>query len=1008
MKLIKQAKLFFQEGSSDKVYEVDLCYVGGDRYVVDFRYGRRGATLKSGSKTGAPVSLPQAEKVFNELVTSKLKEGYQYTGGAPAPTATATPGGASSFAKAVLTRLSKAKDRNQWPLKRAIWRAGELKLKEAVPLLLPLLTSGRDWMQDYCVLWAFGSIGDPSVTATVRQYADSTSYQPKVKRIAKYALLLLADEATKSQVIEGLTRSIPPQLASLLTSDSSAQLSGALRNYLAPNDPERYIVLERLYMINSEATRPALLEYLQEAPLVQNSFRPLRHLFKAAELRRDAEVFGLLAARFERGKAAARSYYQQNRSPFQKSTRDYLRRRQWHTLKHLGHLGDPDYVNLAVGSLLQYQDSDAHPPISDNAKGYQAEWEKFARYYAFNHILYGGGDRYQTPAQGSRDKIIPWFYRYPNNTEPTNRQESFPAVWDKRPEGLVHLLMESKCHPVHKFAARALQSHNKLCEQLDDETLIQLVSKPYEVTAQLAFRIIWTRIKPISPDLPLLAAIADSNYQQGRVAAQQLISQNAMLFLNESDFLAALCTSKHQDTRAFANKFFKSTTITGEAEEKIVTKLLAFALSTQQPEVAIIKSLSATLRECFAKKLQSLGREIVLDLLQHSSAEVQELGGNILLLQDRTDDEGELIHALLRSDFEVMRGIGIKLLGQLPDAVLLQQEGLLVSLCAHTLLHVRNMSRPIIKRLVAASPALAKRLAARFIELLQSKEPPSVHDHLISLLMDELSAVVPTLSGELALQLTRAKSVPTQEFGGYLLSTFPAWGDELDTKDIAKLASHELRIVREACFAIFTHIIPRLKKSQEELSYASKLLEATWQDSRELGFTLFEETFTQDELTPQILVGICDSPRNDVRAFGQKMITKYFEDAHGEEYLLKLSEHPSSDLQTFATNYLEQFAKDNPERLRGLSHYFTVILSRVNKGRLAKQRVMQFLAQEALKSEPNAIFVTEILNRASATVAIQDRARAIEVMLQLKRAYPNLPVLLSVQKPQEKTAQQAR
>jgi hypothetical protein len=271
-------------------------------------------------------------------------------------------------------------------------------------------------------------------------------------------------------------------------------------------------------------------------------------------------------------------------------------------------------------------------------------------------------------------------------------------------------------------------------------------------------------------------------------------------------------------------------------------------------------------------------------------------------------------------------------------------------------------------------------------------------------LMDEFSSVIPTLSGELALRLTRAKSVPVQEFGGYLLSTYTAWGDELDTKDIAKLASHELRIVREACFAIFQHVIPRLRKSQEELGYACKLLEATWQDSRELGFRLFEQTFTQEELTPQILVSICDSPRQDVRAFGQKMITQYFQEAHGEEYLLKLSEHPSSDLQSFATNYLEQFAKDNVERLQGLSHYFLCILSRVNKGRIAKQRVMQLLAQEGQKSEQAAQFVVEILNRVSATISIQDKARSIETMLALKKKFPMLPTLLQIQKTKEGAA----
>lgn len=49
MELIRRTTLVYQAGSSEKVYEVDLCRTGQDRYLVNFRYGRRGATLNEGS-----------------------------------------------------------------------------------------------------------------------------------------------------------------------------------------------------------------------------------------------------------------------------------------------------------------------------------------------------------------------------------------------------------------------------------------------------------------------------------------------------------------------------------------------------------------------------------------------------------------------------------------------------------------------------------------------------------------------------------------------------------------------------------------------------------------------------------------------------------------------------------------------------------------------------------------------------------------------------------------------
>ena len=77
MKLIRQTVLVYREGSSDKVYEVDLCEVGAEAFVVNFRYGRRGSRLKEGVKTVSPVPRAEAEKVFQDLVGSKTRKGYR-------------------------------------------------------------------------------------------------------------------------------------------------------------------------------------------------------------------------------------------------------------------------------------------------------------------------------------------------------------------------------------------------------------------------------------------------------------------------------------------------------------------------------------------------------------------------------------------------------------------------------------------------------------------------------------------------------------------------------------------------------------------------------------------------------------------------------------------------------------------------------------------------------------------------------------------------------------------
>lgn len=115
MRLIKTISLEFREGKSDKVYEIDLCEVGPDRFVVNFRFGRRGAKLQSGSKTAVPVARDKAERIYDEVVGEKVGKGYHEPGAAPASAAPSAPAArpaatgpvdvAAQREAAILTRL---------------------------------------------------------------------------------------------------------------------------------------------------------------------------------------------------------------------------------------------------------------------------------------------------------------------------------------------------------------------------------------------------------------------------------------------------------------------------------------------------------------------------------------------------------------------------------------------------------------------------------------------------------------------------------------------------------------------------------------------------------------------------------------------------------------------------------------------------------------------------------------------------------------------------------------
>ena len=67
--------LYYREGSSDKVYQCQI-EPAGERFVVNFCYGRRGSTLNTGTKTNVPVDLDSAQRILNKLIKEKKAKGY--------------------------------------------------------------------------------------------------------------------------------------------------------------------------------------------------------------------------------------------------------------------------------------------------------------------------------------------------------------------------------------------------------------------------------------------------------------------------------------------------------------------------------------------------------------------------------------------------------------------------------------------------------------------------------------------------------------------------------------------------------------------------------------------------------------------------------------------------------------------------------------------------------------------------------------------------------------------
>ena len=820
---------------------------------------------------------------------------------------------------------------------------------------------------------------------------------------------MVANPSELATLIGEASKRLSPNLRAWVEANDSQKIEQALLDGLASKSlPARD--LNTLYFIDSAAIRPALIMALKGLGLEPPYFRSIRRIFKAAELRRDGQVFGLLAHRFEKYKCKYRvpDYMWRGQKKetlgenplhaFSSQTRDYFRNRVWASLRRMGELEDSDFVPMATGTLLAFTDEDAKPIRTESYYNWNTRdfrhvyWDTYGAYWAFNQLLYRHSPRFQATKKNFRVADD-----YETGSKPLKQNEAaFPELWKKEPRGLVHLLLESRCKPVHQFAARALRECKEFCKQLPLEVVKQLLQAKYDTTVDLGFRLAKAHYDASNPDAELVLILVNCSVSAARRQAREWIKANRSRFFEDVDFATSLFTSSRKDTRSFAMDSISFLPTDKTANQVLLGKLVAFLAGAKTTESEVAEDVGQTLlRSCFEGAISNLGEDVLCDLLKSEVNEVQMFAGSAIA-QHRVLSKSPtetVLRAMLDATHPPVRALGIKLVSDLPRRVLVENYEVLAGLSCHALEDIRHEVRPLVKRLIESDSTFAKKLAATLIDrLLTPGAPDGVPSHTSRIVREELAQYLDHISAETVWKLLQARSAPAQEVGGFLIST-NVKSDSLSVSEIVKLAGHEILTVRQAAWEMYSDNISRMRNA---LATAIRILDSKWEDSRQFGFSFLRDKIAEDELTPEVLIGICDSVRPDVQQFGREMITRRFHEKDGPEYLLKLSEHPTAELQLFASNFLVEYGSDQPDRIGELEPFFVSILSRVNKSRVAKDRVLKFLKNESTKDPKSAEIVGRILDRISATCAIGDRAQTIEGMLELHEAHPEVELPIAV------------
>ncbi|HEU4532568.1 MAG TPA: hypothetical protein VFS00_00575, partial [Polyangiaceae bacterium] len=689
---------------------------------------------------------------------------------------------------------------------------GELRLRAAEPLLLAL--PAREKLRGYVLAWALARCGSEASVPALRALADDAGRAEATRAMAVEALLRVGGAAEAGRRREALRAELPaPVRAALEGGGGEAALRAALAAHLAAHPFAGHEAYLTLYRLDEEAGRPIVLEYARTAPLAPPAFKGLRRAFKLAESRADAAAFGALAYRFEKerpGPVALGRYVagrdgrptrithdvMAGKAPpgaFGPATKAYLRRRAWRTLRRLGELGDESYVPMAVGALLPFTDADAVP----ERRSGQSSYGPFAPYLAFCHILYGGGGRLVPLRHGRAVRLRP-----PRAGGAAGREEAFPHLWTRKPEGLLHLLDESRCAPVHEFAARALEDCRAFCDGLDAETATMLLGRPYAPTARLGLRVARACLARGEGGPALWLAAARSVDADARAAARDWIDRGRDAVAGDVEFWAALASAPHADTRAFAGRLLTVLAFRGETAARLFERLLARLVALPEDDAELARDLGNAVVSTAAGGRLAPDLAALRALFEHPSAEVQRVGADLWAAAGRGLPPDETFLALLQSKHPGLRAAGLRLLGAAPDDEAAARVELWLGLATDKLGDLRDGSAPLLARLAAARPGFGAAAAGGLVEaLLRRKLPEGAGPHVGALLWGGLRPHLDAVPDELLWRLVRSRSPQANDLAAALIEGGRLSLASLPVSELVDLADHDAVAIRRAAWA---------------------------------------------------------------------------------------------------------------------------------------------------------------------------------------------------------------
>ncbi len=294
----------------------------------------------------------------------------------------------------------------------------------------------------------------------------------------------------------------------------------------------------------------------------------------------------------------------------------------------------------------------------------------------------------------------------------------------------------------------------------------------------------------------------------------------------------------------------------------------------------------------------------------------------------------------------------------------------------------------------ALRPALAKYILDLF---LKAQVTDDTADGFVTVarevLLDDLD---PLLSLEELIAWIGRGPEATLAIAGELLGRRRDPLTDLGLERLVFLAQHDIATVRAGAHRLIrgAEVIFRA-----DPSLLLMLVESAWEDTRKLAVEILRVTLRPETLTLEGLMGLLDSSQVEVQNLGQELVPLRLAFLPADELVYRLVQHPHPNMRRFALEMALRHLPEGANPLARLEHFFRAALFDLWPDRLLKQRVLDFLARRGLADEYQAAVAARILAEVVRVQGRGDFERALEALVRLKLAYPQVaaPITLKME-----------